>query len=298
MAYDLNEIVWAAQLACIFEVCANKPGNVHTDKAFHDSNPFDFFAGAVAMGTAFQQLNDFSVGKFVLNGIKSRSALTSTNVNLGILLLLAPLSKAALKCEADDSFDAIRSSAADVLDGLTKQDTEFVYEAIRLSGAGGMGKVERYDVSEAHAGITLKEAMAEAANRDSIAGEYVTDFSVTFETSLPAVMEAQKGGLPLRDAIVQAFLTILSKVPDTLIARKLGIKEAAKVSSKAAEVLKAGGLYCETGKTAVRKFDLYLRRLGNKRNPGTTADLTVSGLFLYLLDCIHKGVLPSVIRRW
>jgi len=298
MMYDTKEITWAAQLACIFEVCAKKPGNVHVEGAFSDSNPFDFFAGAVAMGTSFQRLDELSVGELVLCCIKDKSKLTSTNVNLGILLLLAPLCKAARSCEADGSFDAIRSSLEGVLDNLTEGDADCVYEAIRLSGAGGMGKIERYDVSQAHAGIPLKQAMAEAAHRDSIAREYVTNFSVTFEISLPAIWEALNKGLPLRDAIVQAFLTILSEVADTLIARKLGITEAAKVSKRAAEVLKTGGLYSATGKAAMRKFDLYLRRIGNKRNPGTTADLTVSGLFLYLLDCIHKGTLPSLIKRW
>ena len=47
--------------------------------------------------------------------------------------------------------------------------------------------------------IGLREAMASAAERDSIASEYVTDYALTFETGVPALAAALADGLPVRD---------------------------------------------------------------------------------------------------
>ncbi|KRT34991.1 triphosphoribosyl-dephospho-CoA synthase [Acetomicrobium hydrogeniformans] len=298
MMYAIDEIIWAAQLASIVEVCSKKPGNVHINRSFHDTNPFDFFAGAVALGSAFQELDRLSVGEIVLESIKARAKLTSANVNLGIILLLAPLSKAALCCDNDSDTEAIRNSLRGVLGSLSESDAVKTYEAIRMSGAGGMGRVDLYDVNEMPQGITLREAMAAASDRDSIAREYVTDFSITFELSLPSFADALERGLRLRDAAVQAFLTILSKVPDTLIFRKLGWEEAVEISGKAFEVLERGGVMTERGRKSIHNFDNFLRKKGNKRNPGTTADLVVSGIFLYFLDAIHRGLMRDLVTRW
>ena len=46
--------------------------------------------------------------------------------------------------------------------------------------------------------------MTSAAERDSIASEYVTDFALTFETGVPALVAALGDGLAVRDAIVEA----------------------------------------------------------------------------------------------
>ena len=77
----------------------------------------------------------------------------------------------------------------------------------------------------------LREAMAAAAERDSIASEYVTDFALTFEVGLPALRNLT------RDAIVELHLRLLAHTPDTLIARKAGADAAEQVSAGAREVL-------------------------------------------------------------
>jgi triphosphoribosyl-dephospho-CoA synthase len=85
-------------------------------------------------------------------------------------------------------------------------------------------------------------------------------------------------------AIIQSFLTMLSKYPDTLIARKCGDEAAEEVSKMAAEVLDAGGALTEEGKKRITELDTHLRSDGNNLNPGTTADITAAGLFLLILN--------------
>ena len=73
--------------------------------------------------------------------------------------------------------------------------------------------------------------MASAAARDSIASEYVTDYALTFQTGVPALVAALGDGLSVREAIVELHLRLLDQAPDTLIARKRGAEAAARVSA-------------------------------------------------------------------
>jgi triphosphoribosyl-dephospho-CoA synthase len=97
---------------------------------------------------------------------------------------------------------------------------------------------------------------------------------------------------------VQTFLTVLSEVPDTLIARKGGRAAADVVSRRAGEVLAAGGCLSSRGREEVAAFDRELRDESHRMNPGTTADLVTSSLFVFLT---HGGMLESVpgfAARW
>jgi triphosphoribosyl-dephospho-CoA synthase len=132
--------------------------------------------------------------------------------------------------------------------------------------------------------VTLREAMAAAAQRDTIAGEYVTDHAVTFELGLPVLDEALRDGLRPRDAIVELALRLLSAVPDTLIARKRGAGAAGQVAAGARRVLAAGGVRTARGRSALAGFDASLRQDGNALNPGTMADLVTAVLFVALLE--------------
>ena len=124
--------------------------------------------------------------------------------------------------------------------------------------------------------ISLREAMASAAARDSIASEYVTDFALTFDTGVPALAAALAAGRPVRDAIVELHLRLLAAAPDTLIARKAGTDAAARVSEGAREVLARRA-------PDAPSFDASLRTDGNRLNPGTTADLVTATIFVALL---------------
>jgi triphosphoribosyl-dephospho-CoA synthase len=126
--------------------------------------------------------------------------------------------------------------------------------------------------------------MASAAGRDAIASEYVTDFALTFETGIPALVAALGDGLAVRDAIVELALRLLDAAPDTLIARKRGAAAAARVSAGARDVLGAGGVRTAAGRRALEDFDASLRQPDNALNPGTTADLVTATLFAALVE--------------
>ena len=206
----------------------------------------------------------------------SRDA-AGANTNLGIALLLAPLARAALRS------GPLRERLGEVLRELTVDDARDAYAAIRLAGAGALDQPVEHDVRD-EPRVTLREAMATAAQRDTIASEYVTDHAVTFEIGLPALADALGDGLGPRDAGVEVALRLLADVPDTLIARKGGSEAATRVTAGARQVLSAGGVRTARGRTALAEFDASLRQKGNALNPGTTADLVTAVLFVALLE--------------
>ena len=277
---DSDKIGLAAEMACLLEVCAEKPGNVTRRKDFNDACFEDFVISAAAIGPAFRSTADATVGDIILRAVRATRRLVGGNTNLGIVLLLAPLAKAA----GLDHSDELRLAVSSVLRNLTVDDARLAYEAIRLASPAGMETVQQYDVQETDVNITLREAMGQARDRDALAREYVTDFEITFEVGLTAFQWILEQGAGISEAVVQTFLSILAQVPDTLIARKKGIEAAREVSGRAGQVLKRGGIFSEKGQAEIKRLDLALRDKGHTLNPGTTADLTAAVLFVYLVE--------------
>lgn len=290
-----EELAWAAQLACLYEVGTEKPGNVSRAGCFEDTCFEDFVASAVAIGPAFAGAGDATVGETILRAITDTRRLVATNTNLGIVLLLAPLAKAA--AEVGDG-EGLRPAVARVLRGLTATDARDAYEAIRRAAPAGMGRVATHDVGEAAPGVTLRAAMELAHERDSVAVEYVNDYAVTFDLGYATLRRCWEEGRRLSEAILMAFLTILAEVPDTLIGRKHGARLAEEVSRRAAEVLAAGGCATERGREEVRRLDRELRDSAHGRNPGTTADLVCASVFVFLTEGGMLAWVPALAARW
>ena len=269
-----ESVAGAAQLACVLEASAEKPGNVTPRHDFHDMAYEDMLRSAIAIGPDLGRAGERGVGATVLAAVTASRRVAPANTNLGIALLLAPLAKAAL------GGGPLRERLGTTLRALGVADAREAYAAIRAAGAGGLRERVEHDVRSEPA-IGLREAMASAAARDSIASEYVTDYALTFETGVPALAAALADGLPVRAAIVEVHLRLLARAPDTLIARKRGADAAAQVTAGARGVLAAGGVRAAE---ALEHFDASLREPGNALNPGTTADLVTAVTFVALVE--------------
>jgi triphosphoribosyl-dephospho-CoA synthase len=274
---DPDGVAGAAELACVLEASAEKPGNITPSHDFDDTSYEDMLRSAIAVGPALGRAGERGVGDTVLAAVRATRGVAGANTNLGIALLLAPLARAALQGSP------LRAGLGDVLRALTLDDARAAYAAIRLAGAGGLEEPVEHDV-RSEPEVTLREAMEAAAHRDTIAAEYVSDHAVTFELGLPVLTDALSDGLRPRDAIVELALRLLAAVPDTLIARKRGVRAAERVAEGARDVLALGGVRAAPGRTALARFDASLRQGGNVLNPGTTADLVTAVLFVALLE--------------
>ncbi len=115
-------------------------------------------------------------------------------------------------------------------------------------------------------GITPLKLMEMAQPYDTLAKEWVEDYPISRDIA---------EGIDERN-VVGEYLQVLEKYPDTLIARKTSLEKSKEVSKMAGEVVR--------GKMTTKEFDTYLRSEGNTLNPGTTADLIATGLFLKLIQ--------------
>src|SRR5437762_11620413 len=91
------DVAIAAQLACLIEASAPKPGNVSPGRHFADARYEDFLASAVAIGEPLAGAGMRSVGATVRLAVEATARWTRSNTNLGIVLLLTPLARAALE---------------------------------------------------------------------------------------------------------------------------------------------------------------------------------------------------------
>lgn len=268
----------AAMLACIYEATAPKPGNVHPGASFADTTFADFEASAGAIGPIMAKAPLRGVGRTVLDAVRATREAVGTNTNLGMMLLFAPL---ATVPDGQLLSQAIRQ----VLDGLTYEDTRNVYEAIRLSKAGGLGKTAEGDVStDPPHDLKLVDAMRLAQERDLIARQYMSGFADVFRGTAKFIVEGQSLGLSISNAIVWAHLRQMSAERDSLIQRKCGRQIAQQATDRAAAVLASAPPGTRAYQLAVEDFDRWLRADGNRRNPGTTADLVAAGLFVLLRE--------------
>ena len=283
MMVSSERIALAAEIACLLEVSAAKPGNVSRFADFSDTRYRDFLASAAIVGMVLRKAPSETIGSLVLEVVRETRRLVGRNTNLGIALLFAPLAKAALL----GGRRSLRSRLHVVLGSLTPTDGQKVYEAIRAAVPGGLGEAAQFDVRDTHGRVPLLEAMRSAMERDSIASEYATDFEITFTIGAPTLEKCLRETHDPEASIVQTFLTLLSRLPDSLIARKCGSQEARRVSRQAGAILADGGAFTQEGRRRLTSWDRTLRKRGNRLNPGTTADLVASALFVVMLE---KGI--------
>ena len=94
---------------------------------------------------------------------------------------------------------------------------------------------------------------------------------------MPIVKDSIASSHDLLTGICQAHLRLLAAEPDSLIARKCGVQFANEVRDRAART-------SIDDPEQVERFDRWLRSDGNRRNPGTTADLIAASLYVLLRD--------------
>lgn len=265
--------------ACARELSALKPGNVHRFAAGHrmEVQHFERAAEAAAPHIASSGL---SVGQRILKATQASVEATGVNVNLGIVLLCAPLAKAAGETGVGMG---LRRRLADILAALDHNDARDAFAAIRLANPAGLGRVGEADVTQADPQLTLTMAMRLAAERDRIANAYVTAYEDIFDFALPKLMEAETWAASADLAVTTLHMTLLAEFSDSHIARKHGREAAEDVRNDARrqEALWRP-VASEKSLPALLSFDDNLKTRG--LNPGTTADLVVATLFAGLIS--------------
>jgi triphosphoribosyl-dephospho-CoA synthase len=265
--------------ACLAELDALKPGNVHRYAAGHGMSVDDFVRSARAAAPAIAA-PELSVGERIFRAVSSTREAVGQNTNLGIVLLAAPLAQAAMAGPAGED---LRMRLRRVLAGLDVDDARWAFKAIALANPGGLGSAPLADV-RGEAAMSLLDAMREASGRDRIAHAYVTNYEDIFGLGLPRLAQSQARWGDARLATAYLYMSLLAEIPDTHIARKFGKTQAESVSETAQ-------MFADLFEDAERMEDVAEELLdldaafkSENLNPGTTADLTVAVLFAQSLS--------------
>jgi triphosphoribosyl-dephospho-CoA synthase len=323
----LEHIRFSAELAATLEVSGwPKPGNVHRTRDYSDTRYEHFLVGSVSLGPSVElaalkgfmvaknrlDISKIGIGKIIKKAIFDiKKSHKGGNTHLGICLLFIPLATAAAKTYIEIgnfSLNILQNNIRKVIRSTTPRDAISVYEAISLVSSphelGEIKTLQAPDIYDKEAymkilknKISLYDVMKESSSYDTIAKELVSGMKISFNIGYKELIETFNLTKDINVAIVHTFLRILSKVPDTFIARKIGlkkvsnIKEAVKIgieetkwiSETAEQILNLGGLTTEKSAKLLWDFDHKLQNLGEDYNPGTTADLTANSLFIALL---------------
>ncbi len=227
---------------------------------------------AFAAGEWYARAAESGVGETVLGA--SRAAVDLAGfADARAVAHLAPLARAALLGEP------LRR----VLGRLGHDDIEPFIRALDLAGqdvplAGAL----RYALG-AGPETTLRDAMRFSAGRDALAREYARGFEVTRELARPALLSALSRADSIRGVLVQAYLEVLSEVPDLDVAARAGRGEAEDVARMAKGVLKAGGVHSRRGLEGIANLDGLLRADG-RLSPTATEPPVIAAAFLVALE--------------
>ncbi|MHA1213310.1 MAG: triphosphoribosyl-dephospho-CoA synthase [Candidatus Heimdallarchaeota archaeon] len=328
----INFVRMCGELACLLEVSASpKPGNVHRFSDFKDLRYEDFLGSGVSLGYWLEELalkgiqlatgelswDDLALGATIKHAVKTSDFFHEhSNTNLGIILLLCPLSVAAGMSFHDNAIacdlSIFQSNLRQIMSKTTVHDAIAVSEAVKLASPGGLGKVDSYAIAVSEAvklaspgglgkvdsfdvtGSTFKdELLADKTNllslmdackeRDNICFELSQGYPITFETGLEVLHQTISSTKDINLAVINTYIGILARYPDTLIGRKFGKERAEKLAEQAMDIIQMGGSLTLEGRRELEGLDIELREEDEKINPGTTADLVAAVIFIYLL---------------
>ena len=270
LTHPLSMSYWNA---CVQELTAFKPGNVHCYAEGHDMTVEQFLISAYVTAPIMSNPR-MTLGSRIYESVRVTQEAVGQNTNLGIILLCAPIAYSALH----DHSKGFRNTLVEVLNNSDLNDAQLILDAIRLAAPSGLGKSEKHDVFyPAAAGI--REIMSAAGSKDLIAQQYANGFAEIFDFGLRVMQKAQAHDISRYEMANQIYLAFLSGFLDSHILRQHGREVAEEVKEL------AGHLY---SKVRLRHFDSIIcselmkcDKLMKVRdiNPGTSADMTVATIF-------------------
>jgi len=274
------KLAQAYRSACMAELEALKPGNVHVFADGHGMTIHDFIKSADASAVVIAQAN-ISVGERIFQAVKATRMAVGMNTNLGIILLCAPLIDAAFRTA--QNFDGANQSIQQRLDSTLNQlnvdDATLTSQAIVLANPAGLGRSNLHDV-HVSSSVSLLEMMTSAQHQDRIAWQYANAFADVIEFGLPHYYKAMQKWNNQAWATTALYLGFLARQLDSHVIRKYGEALARVLMEEAADLQ---SIYWATENPKLVQKHLLAWDASLKArniNPGTSADLTVACLMV------------------
>jgi len=284
--------------ALLLEVSTTpKPGLVDRYHDFRETYFEHFLIASLALYSVFRKAavtgrkrRGRGLGKVIYEGVNEMlSCQRGGNTHLGAILLISPIASASSLSETKPlNLKSIRKNLKIIISRMDWKDTLNIFKAIKLVSPRGLGRIPFLDVlnDETYLEIskhrlTPLKALSPFIDREVVAYEWVKLYPRSMYGAATLIRNSKK--MPVRDALAQTFLELLSKYPDTHIMRRGGKQLAERISFMASKILNLGGVTTEKGLEAIRDLDSKMRKSWKMR-PGATADLLASSIATALLS--------------
>jgi len=267
------QLAQAYKNACMAELQALKPGNVHAFSDGHGMTIQDFIQSADVTAEPIARVG-LSVGERVFYSVEATQSAVGQNTNLGMLLLCAPLLHAASSLQANQS---LWGQLHKTLDQLSVDDAVWVAKAIVLANPGGLGASDQHDVHEPPQ-ISLLEMMRSAQDKDRISWQYANYFQDIVDFGVNLYADALLKWENAAWATTALYLGFLTRYADTHVLRKHG-EQMANLLMQEAKEMESNYWATHNPKLMQKQLLVWDASLkARKINPGTSADLTVATL--------------------
>ena len=262
--------------SCFQELNVLKPGNVNILSSISGMSPKRFIRAAIISSEYLSNVK-LTLGECIYQSAAECHKQLGSNYNLGIILLCAPIFKAALN--EFNSLKDLRRNVSTVLFSIDKNDSDLIIKSIKKLKPGGIKNYSgEGNIFNDNLEKPIMELMQIGSERDRIAKSYTNNYCEIFTKGLP-FFQMQKKISSQRMAVEKLYLIFLSSDLDSHILRKFGTLKAKDILFKSKTIDKIINKKTKTffyKKLAI--FDNYLK--SRNINPGTCADLTVTTLLI------------------
>ncbi|MCL7382969.1 MAG: triphosphoribosyl-dephospho-CoA synthase [Thaumarchaeota archaeon] len=297
LSTDLDWIASRCVSALLLEVSTTpKPGLVDRYHDFKETLFEHFLLSSSTLYSCFRNAAEAGykrrgrgLGKVIYEGARNMMLYQKGgNTHLGALLLISPIAAASSLSETKPvKLKTLKKNLKIILSGMDWRDTVHIFNAVRLVSPRGLGRIPFMDVLKNETYIEIRKnklkplnALSPFIDREIVAYEWVRMYPRTIYGTMKLIRNIRK--MPMREALAQTFLELLSKYPDTHILRRGGKPLANQISYMASRILSFGGVSTRRGLEALYELDRKMRRSWRIR-PGATADLLASSIAVTLL---------------
>jgi len=297
----------------VLEVATHpKPGNVHRFRDFPDTRFEDFLlTGLVFVGLIRRSIlrgvriskkgppqGKPVIGDLIYSAVaESKTIHGGGNTCLGTALLLMPLGLSlgySIALHGGDDLDETRllASVPHLIDRYSSVgDAVYFYRAVRAASPSYVRPSDdtgiypnvwdpQFEQKLESLGARLADVLRHSARFDVVSREVVEGYKEAFIASRFLEERLETHG-DWNRAVIEAFLLVLSRNTDTVIALKHGRSKALEASRRAAELLKE---FLRDSPKAFERLSNLDEEWGKEGvNPGSSADITAAAVSLYAL---------------
>ncbi|MHA1591698.1 MAG: triphosphoribosyl-dephospho-CoA synthase [Candidatus Heimdallarchaeaceae archaeon] len=293
-----------------------KPGGASFNYELADTKTMDFLAGGSSLFAPIFGLSkrgilvaenhmwfeDAELGLYILKALERAItwSKSETNTIFGTILMFSPITLGIAHCFTNEGLKTnvrlnldnvmnitdqfLKNSTTDDCTYLTKALTKFVSDRILPSDKVDDDFNSFLEIHQ-HERTNLYEFTKFYEDRDVIFHELSHKYHSTIKYGYSTFVKVYEETSNFKKSIIQTYATLLAEKKDTHIAKRFGNEVATNINKKAKSIIKQGGIFTVQGKQKISELDSYLRTSHSRViNPGSTADLTATTIFLALLQ--------------